>query len=204
MAATLDKLLNGYQTFRNLYTGQHNPLMKTLAEQGQKPDVMVVACSDSRVDPALLLQSQPGDIFTVRNVANIIPPYEQNEACHSTSAALEFGICYLNVKHLIILGHSQCGGIHARLNKDTLHQNDFISRWVNVLDTKHHNPNDIDCCAKDALLNSYRNCLNFPWIKQRLDDKTLQIHLWFFDIATGTIEAYQHDIKTFKPLDQHP
>lgn len=202
MAATLDKLLNGYQAFRSLYTSQHNSLMKMLAKEGQAPNAMMITCSDSRIDPALLLQSQPGDIFTVRNVANIVPPYEKDEAHHGTSAALEFGICCLKVKHLIILGHSQCGGIHAHINKDTLHQNDFISHWMDVLDAKHHNPHDIDGCAKDALLNSYRNCLGFPWIKQRLDDKTLQIHLWFFDIATGTIEAYQHDIKTFKPLDQ--
>src|SRR5579863_9197421 len=104
--------------------------MQYLSNYGQKPEVMVVACCDSRVDPALILQCDPGDLFVVRNVANIIPPYENDEAHHGTSAALEFGISVLHVKHLILLGHSQCGGIQALLKTNGEPQNDFINNWV--------------------------------------------------------------------------
>ena len=96
-----------------------NSIMEYLSYHGQKPHAMVVSCCDSRVDPALILQCEPGDLFVVRNVANIIPPFEKDEAHHGTSAALEFGIRFLNVQHLILLGHSQCGGIQALLKKGT-------------------------------------------------------------------------------------
>jgi carbonic anhydrase len=117
MKESLDKLLGGYKAFQDKYAAGDNSLMTQLAREGQNPEVMVVACSDSRVDPALILQCNPGDLFTVRNVANIVLPFADDGAHHGVSAALEFGLCYLKVKHLIILGHSQCGGINALLNE---------------------------------------------------------------------------------------
>src|SRR5436190_22865279 len=125
MKDSIQKIRLGYQEFRNKYVLGDRSVMKFLSHYGQKPKIMVVACCDSRVDPALILQCMPGDLFVVRNVANIVPPYEKDEAHHGTSAALEFGICFLKVKHLILLGHSQCGGIQALLNNDDLQQNDF-------------------------------------------------------------------------------
>ena len=110
MKKSFKKIIQGYRAFRKKYATGHNSVMRHLAN-GQNPEIMVVACCDSRVDPALILQCDPGDLFIVRNVANIVPPYEADERHHGTSAALEFGICYLKVKHLIILGHSQCSGI---------------------------------------------------------------------------------------------
>src|SRR3989337_2463781 len=104
MENSLKKLINGYQLFREKYVHGDTSIMQPLADHGQKPQTMVVACCDSRVDPALLLQCDPGDLFVVRNVANIVPPYEKDEIPHGTRAALEFGICYLNVTNLIILG----------------------------------------------------------------------------------------------------
>lgn len=197
---SLEKIIAGYQEFRKKYVEHDNTLMRQLASQGQTPEIMVVACSDSRVDPALLLQCDPGDLFVVRNVANIVPPYENDEFHHGTSAALEFAVCYLNVKHLVILGHSQCGGIHALLNQDTLHQNDFISNWVNLLahSTTSHEQHEI--CARTSLLKSYENCLTFPWIHERLAQGELSIHLWFFDIAQAEILAYSFENKEFSPL----
>src|SRR5476651_63061 len=117
--------------------------MQYLSHHGQKPEVMVVACCDSRVDPALILQCDPGDLFVVRNVANIIPPYEKDEAHHGTSAALEFGVSFLKVEHLILLGHSQCGGIQALLSSDT-NQDDFITNWVSLIKTPDAHHHDID------------------------------------------------------------
>src|SRR5437660_12639651 len=126
MEQSLIKIKQGYQIFREKYAQGDSSVMQFLSHYGQQPQIMVVACCDSRVDPALILQCDPGDLFVVRNVANIIPPYEKDEAHHGTSAALEFGICFLKVKHLILLGHSQCGGYQALLNSHE-NENDFIT-----------------------------------------------------------------------------
>lgn len=189
MENSLKKILNGYQAFREKYVHGDKAIMQYLSYYGQKPDVMVVSCCDSRVDPALILQCDPGDLFVVRNVANIIPPYEKDELHHGTSAALEFGIRFLNVKHLILLGHSQCGGIQALLTQDNAHQNDFISNWVSLVQTHTHDK-DPDTYAKIALNQSYEHCLTFPWIKEKVAQKNLLIHRWFFDIKMGEIFTY--------------
>lgn len=199
MKKSLDRILSGYADFRKQYATGNESVMRHLAIRGQKPEVMVIACCDSRVDPSLILQCDPGDLFVVRNVANIIPPYEHDDKHHGTSAALEFGVCYLNVKHIIIFGHSQCGGIHALLNEAELKQNDFISNWVSLIDLKNHS-DDQDTTAKKALTYSYQNCLTFPWIKKRIDDHTLQIHRWFFDIEHGEICVFNAETKEYSPL----
>src|SRR5580704_16823482 len=103
METSFVKMLQGYRLFRNKCASGDNSVMQYLSHYGQQPQIMVVSCCDSRVDPAVILQCDPGDLFVVRNVANIIPPYEKDEAHHGTSAALEFGICFLNVEHLILL-----------------------------------------------------------------------------------------------------
>lgn len=193
MDENLQKIIKGYQTFRERYVLGDDSVMKSLASKGQKPQVMVIACCDSRVDPALILQCDPGDLFVVRNVANIIPPYEKDESYHGTSAALEFGICHLNVKDLIILGHSQCGGIQALVNEKELPENDFITKWVSLVKRTDAHFHDADNYAKLALTHSYHNCLKFPWIKERVATKELQIHLWFFNIKEGEILTYSHE-----------
>lgn len=201
MEKTFKKIISGYLGFREKYATGDRSVMQQLADHGQKPETMVVSCCDSRVDPSLILQCDPGDLFIVRNVANIIPPCESDEGHHGTSAALEFGICYLNVKHLIILGHTQCGGIHALLHSETLKQNDFISRWVSLIPEKtKHQEHDADECAKKALFHSYENALTFPWIRSRVLEKTLAIHLWFFDIKAGEIFVYSFEKGEYQKL----
>lgn len=174
--------------------------MRNLAHKGQNPEIMVIACCDSRVDPALILQCEPGELFIVRNVANIVPPYEKDEAYHGTSAALEFGIRFLQVKHLVLLGHSQCGGINALLNGDALHHDDFISKWVSLIDTPLKHQCGTDEYAQLALKKSHQHCMTFPWLKDRIDNAKLQIHLWFFDIKSGQILAHDAVDDTYKPL----
>lgn len=197
MPDSLEKIIQGYQLFREKYVIGNNSFMRELSEQGQRPKIMIVACCDSRVDPALLLQCDPGDLFVLRNVANIVPPYENDEAHHGTSAALEFGLCYLNIQHLIILGHSQCGGIDASLNRQYLAHDDFISNWTNLIDIGDNVIHDVDECAKLSLINSYKNCLTFPWIRSALKEKKLTIHLWFFNIKEGVIYAYDQAANDF-------
>lgn len=197
----MDKILKGYQTFRDKYVHGDKSVMQYLSKYGQKPQVMVVSCCDARVDPALILQCDPGDLFVVRNVANIVPPYEIDAAHHGTSAALEFGVCFLKVEHLILLGHSQCGGIEALLANDGSNQNDFITSWVSLINTEGLDSEHVDDCAKSGLQQSYQNCMTFPWIREKVDQNQLVIHLWFFDIETGQIFTYSDSHKTYEPLD---
>lgn len=202
MMENFKKLLEGYQAFRDKYVHDDQSIMQQLAYYGQRPETMVVACCDSRVDPALILQCDPGDLFVVRNVANIVPPYEKDEMHHGTSAALEFGVCYLKVTHLVLLGHSQCGGIQALLDETQVGINDFISNWVSLIKTSPCEGCHSDDYAKLALHESYKNCLTFPWIKEKVQQGILKIHLWFFDIKAGEIFTYSEDHKKFVSLSQ--
>ncbi len=192
MKKSLETILEGYHAFRKKYAMGDDSVMQRLADYGQQPEIMVIACCDARVDPALIFQCNPGDLFIVRNVANIVPPYEKDEGHHGTSAALEFGICYLHVKHLIILGHSQCGGIQALLNSTQLKQNDFITPWVSLIKTDVNTTSDPDEFAKKALDASYENCLTFPWIREKVESGDLCLHRWFFDIKKGELEKIIH------------
>jgi len=201
MQNTFKKIMQGYQSFRKQYALGDKSVMQSLANNGQQPQVMIVACCDSRVDPALILQCDPGDLFVVRNVANIVPPFEKDEAHHGTSAALEFGISFLNIKHLILLGHSQCGGINALINSDEKSQNDFINNWVSLVKIKNFTAKDTDAYAKLALQQSYKNCLTFPWIKEKILQESLQIHLWFFDIKKGQIFTYSESQREYQELN---
>lgn len=199
MEQSLQKFIKGYRLFREKYTQGEASVMQQLAEHGQFPQAMIVSCCDSRVDPALILQSHPGDLFVVRNIANIVPPYHPDGQHHGTSAALEFGICYLNVKHLIILGHSQCAGIQRLLANDN-QKNDFIDHWVASIPTNLIKETDANLFAQEAILHSYQNCLTFPWIKQRVQQHKLLIHSWFFDIKNGEISAYSDVDQCYRSL----
>jgi carbonic anhydrase len=200
MKNSLIKILQGYELFREKYVHGDKSVMQCLSDYGQQPHIMVVACCDSRVDPAVILQCDPGDLFVVRNVANIIPPYEKDEAHHGTSAALEFGVRALKVKHLILLGHSQCGGIQALLNPEA-NNSDFIMSWVSLIKTQQLKPSHADDYAKLALHQSHQHCLTFPWIDEKVSSKELFIHRWFFDIKTGQIFTYSETRKEYQPLD---
>lgn len=196
-----DKLKEGYNAFREKYARGNNSDMQLLSRQGQNPQFMIVACCDSRVDPALILQCDPGDLFVVRNVANIVPAYTADNRGHGTSAALEFGICFLNIKVLILLGHSQCGGIKSLLCKEEQVPTDFIKPWIDQVKNEAKSELSVDDYAKYALKKSLKNCLTFPWIKQRVDAGELDIYLWFFDIQYGQIVTYCNEQKQFQPLD---
>lgn len=199
MEESFKKALQGYQAFREKYVHGDQSIMQSLSRDGQQPKIMVIACCDARVDPALILQCEPGDLFVVRNVANIVPPYENDLSHHGTSSALEFGIRFLEVEHLIILGHSQCGGIQALLNNNTP-QNDFINNWVSLIKLDHCDHQNADEYAKLALKQSRQHCMTFPWIKEKVTQKKLIVHLWFFDIKSGQIFAYCDTHMTYEPL----
>jgi carbonic anhydrase len=207
MKKSINELLSGYHRFRKEYTNISFSKLSDPYSCEQNPKAMVISCCDSRVDPALLFQCAPGDLFVVRNIANIIPPYEKDSLHHGTSAALEFGIKILKINTLIILGHSQCGGIktwiNSRANNKKLQKNnnvtlEFVDNWVSIIDIENNKNHNVDDYAKLSLVNSYNNCLTFPWIKSKLDNKELDIHLWFFDIETCEILSYDHDNNIYK------
>jgi carbonic anhydrase len=211
MPTEINDLKNGYKKFKQMYFEGDNDFYKNLVEQGQQPKYLIVACSDSRVDPSLILNCKPGDLFVIRNVANLIPPYEIDTHYHGTSAALEFGICGLGIKEIIILGHSQCGGILSLLAEDKDKKTgNFISKWMELAQIScelsvGNNPNlstteKANICGRSALLGSLENLETFPWIAERLKSGELFIHAWYFDLETGNISAYNKLENKFEAL----
>lgn len=194
------KILEGYGKFREKYAHGHKSVMRSLAADGQKPKAMVIACCDSRVDPGLMLQCNPGDLFIVRNVANIVPPYELDYGHHGTSAALEFGIKFLEIKNLVILGHSNCGGIEVLVADHDEDHNDFISNWVSIVGYDKLKKMSVDDCARASIKRSYQNCMGFPWIRDRVASGDLTIHMWFFDIKTGKIFSYNNESDKYESM----
>lgn len=195
----IDKLIEGYRRFRKRYFYEEPDLFTRLVARGQSPDVAVVACCDSRVDPAIIMDCEPGDLFTIRNVANLVPPYEPDGLYHGTSAALEFAVRVLGVGHIIVLGHAQCGGIHALLAGESagITQGEFISSWMRIADHARdvalNNPAFATAemrqrrCEQAAIQVSIANLGSFPWIKERVEQKKLRLHGWYFDIGSGEL-----------------
>ncbi len=193
MDISLNKIIKGYGNFRKKYLSSQAKTIQHLMYAEQNPDIMIISCCDSRVEPSMIFECDPGDLFTVRNIASIVPPYEKDNLHHGTSAALEFGVKFLNVKNLILIGHSNCGGIRALLNEN-FEENDFISNWIEVskdavLQCKS-NSCSLEDCIKLSLNKSYENCMTFPWIKEKVEEGTLFLHRWFFNLQTGTMTAY--------------
>ncbi len=198
--STIDRLLAGFRGFRNHYYERRPQLFETL-QLGQHPQVMVIACSDSRVDPAILTQSEPGEMFVVRNVANIVPPFRPDGLHHGTSAALEFAVRDLGVSHIIILGHSQCGGIHELVRgRDQEGSNrDFIKPWMSIVGSAcaHHvdsgkdseDPQDLRAVEQASIRVSMANLMTYPWIRQKVERQELGLYGWWFELVAGKLWA---------------
>lgn len=198
------KLIDGYQRFHQKFFIEQPELYNNLFEEGQSPKFLVISCCDSRVHPAQVMDTQPGDIFVIRNVANLVPTNEVDGKSHGTSAAMEFAIKHLEVKHIVIMGHSQCGGIKSLMEGDHL-DNDygFIDPWMKiakparekVLEEYSDKPFSEQCtiCEKASIEISLGNLLTFPWIKERIDENKLFIHGWYFDIDSGILLGKQGD-----------
>lgn len=206
------RLIQGYAAFRREYFHSDNPLFKKLVTQGQSPKVLMIACSDSRVDPAIVTNCQPGDLFVVRSVANLVPPFETDNTYHGTSAALEFAVFGLNVEHIILFGHSQCGGIRALFEheEDIIQPHGFIAKWMElakpakqrVIAEHTHAPLDekLTLCGQYALVNSLKNLHSFPWVTEKVTEGKLSLHAWYFDLETGIIKTYNPALAQFEAL----
>jgi carbonic anhydrase len=206
----IEKFITGFKQFKHSYFGENRQLFDQL-KQCQQPRTLIISCCDSRVDPAILTRSEPGDLFVVRNVANLVPPCEVGGGHHGISAALEFGVCSLGVEHIIVLGHSQCGGIRA-LMEDSYgsEEGGFIAEWMNIAEPARekvrrelpHKPIDLQAraCEQAAILLSLENLLSFPWIAQRVNNGTLSLHGWYFDMSQGELLGYDAATQTLMPL----
>jgi carbonic anhydrase len=210
MPQEIKKLIDGNTQFREKFFTTDSTLFDALVLHGQKPKIMVVACSDSRVDPAVIFNSQPGELFVIRNIANLVPPCEDNDTSyHGTSAALEFGTCFLEISHIIILGHTQCGGIQTLLEATPTvlhkHPHSFIAKWMDLarpaydkVITEHGQTplqEQVTLCEQYALINSLHNLHSFAWIAERVNKGSLTVHAWYFDVATGNLNMYDQTKK---------
>lgn len=202
----LERLIAGFKIFK-LEHYEHRPEMFAgLVSEGQRPEVLVIACSDSRVDPAILLRARPGELFVVRNVANLVPPHNPDKQHHGTSSALEFGVRDLEVKHIVVLGHSRCGGIQAlrRYQQDPSRQSDrqFIASWVAIaapaLAACDCAGGDMSALEQAAIGVSLANLRAFPWIAERVAAGALKLHGWWFDLEHGQLWAHDQETNRFK------
>ncbi|MCK5386390.1 MAG: carbonic anhydrase [Gammaproteobacteria bacterium] len=193
----LDKLLKGYERFRKGYFQRNREHLEKLAQQ-QAPDVAMVSCCDSRVDTGILFDAEPGEIFVIRNVANLIPPYELKGDYHGTSAALEFAVTCLKVKEIMVLGHANCGGIRALMENDgSIKKDGFIDRWMQIAAPAKKEilaRNDlntieekIDACEKTAISYSLRNLLTHPWVRKRVEQGKLQLVGYYYELHNGQL-----------------
>ena len=201
----MEHLIDGYRRFRQNGWPERRATYESLSEHGQRPQVLVVACVDSRVDPAVIFDTAPGQLLTIRNVANLVPPYAPDAAYHGTSAALEFGVRVLGIPHLVVLGHGQCGGVQALLRGAPAEAGDFVANWMSLAEPARRvalacdEPDREQCCELEVVRVSLRNLRSFPWIAEREAAGTLTLHGAWFAIRTGVLRLLGAD-GMFSPL----
>jgi carbonic anhydrase len=198
--ADVTKFLDGIENFQQQHFGENPELASTLVD-GQKPQALLIGCCDSRVDPAVLLDCDLGDLFILRNIANLVPPYLKSNEYHGVSSSLEYAVCHLEVSDIIILGHSECGGIEALMESaNTGETGEFIGRWVNIAASardkvlqklpEESQEKQARACEKEAILVSLKNLMTFPWVKDRVSKGQLSLHGWYYNIGTGQLRFY--------------
>lgn len=207
-----NKLASGYLWFKDGRLTTDQERYKNLAEEGQKPEVLVIGCCDSRAAPETIFSCGPGEIFVVRNVANLVPPYEPDGTIHGTSAAIEFAIEGLGVKHILVMGHGRCGGVKAFRTqidgREALSDGDFIGKWIRLLEPALNHvcsepdaEGDLQLTLERAGIRlSLQNLMTFPFVKSRVEKGEIQLHGAWFDIAKGTLMVLDRETDSFMPL----
>jgi len=204
----IENLLDGIGRFRKKYFESGCSLYADLFKQ-QSPKVLVIGCSDSRVDPAILTDCQPGDLFVLRTIANLVPHYEPSAHCAGVRAAIEYAVKVLQVKHIIVMGHSNCGGIAALMQGISPDSFEYIGEWMDIaapavktIMSRKDIPAEQtrQACEQEAIALSLRNLLTFPWIRSGVESDRLVLHGWYFDITAGELSTYDLKQKTFKAV----
>lgn len=207
-----ETLVDRYKRFKFRHFAPNQDHYETLASEGQSPDVMIVSCCDSRVDPETIFSAMPGELFVVRNVANLVPPFEATGKYHGVSAALEFAVLNLRVKHIIVLGHSGCGGVRACLEQDAARQSEarFISNWMSLLDEPRREVaarladrplvEQRQALEQAGIRASIANLRSFPCVVTLEGRSRLNLAGAYFDVSTGQLSILNQGTDEFVPL----
>lgn len=204
------KLVAGFRRFHERTFLKEGSIYSRL-EDGQAPKTLIIGCSDSRVDPAILTSASPGELFVVRNVANLVPPYESAKTgLHGVSAAIEFAVVNLKVENVVILGHRQCGGIRALMTSKEKSEG-FIGQWMSIAEQvkqnvlASHSGDDIETqcihCEKESIVNSIKNLKTFPFVTEALKDRNMLILGIYFDMENGELLEFDEEISAFKQIE---
>lgn len=210
------RLIEGYRIFLSNRLPVEQARYRQLAEEGQSPEIMVIGCCDSRVSPETIFDANPGELFVVRNVANLVPPYTPDGAQRAVSAALEFAVMALGVKHIVVLGHGRCGGVRAFAERgQPLSPGDFIGRWMELLapaaasigsPDRHASLTDyLSRLEYASAIYQLDNLMTFPCVRTLVERKRLHLHAAHFDVATGLLSVLDPDTGTFGSIagDEH-
>jgi carbonic anhydrase len=201
---SVDDMIAGYRRFRGgVYAEQADLYLKLGA--GQDPDIMLIGCADSRADPSDIFNAAPGQMFVVRNVANLVPPYQPNGGLHGVSAALEFAVNILKVKIIVVMGHGGCGGVTASLTKnDSPLIGEFVAPWVKLLDSARErvierNPENPQFALElEGIETSIENLMSFPFVREKVEAGALQIHGAWFAIRHGELHWRNAETRQFE------
>jgi carbonic anhydrase len=210
MSSFPQHLLEGYQTFLSQRLPTEQSRYRELSEIGQAPEVMVIGCCDSRVSPEVIFDAGPGELFVMRNIANLVPVYQPDGGAHGVSAALEYAVSVLRVKHIVVLGHAQCGGIRAFIdNIEPLSPGDFIGRWMSMFVKPGERVEQRDResmqdftvrIEKAAVFRSLENLLTFPFVQAAVQRGELTLHGAYFGVAEGSLFVLDPATREFKSL----
>jgi carbonic anhydrase len=201
----MEDLIAGYRRFRAGTWRNEHARFDELTKFGQKPRALVIGCSDSRTDPQMVFNAVPGELFVIRNVANLVPPYGPDDQPHGSSAAIEFAVQVLKVPQIIVMGHAMCGGIAALLNGAPAEVSDFVGQWVRIAEPARRRAMTApveqrqDICEHDSVRLSLANLMTFPWIASAVSAGKLKLHGCFFDIRSGILELLGSD-GSFHPI----
>ena len=201
-------LLEGYRAFATQRLPTEQSRYRELSVKGQFPEVMVIGCCDSRVSPEVIFDVGPGELFVVRNIANLVPVYQPDGNAHGVSAALEYAVTVLKVKHIVVLGHAQCGGIRAFVDKiEPLTPGDFIGKWMQmfikpgeVVEQREHESmaQFVERIEKAAVFRSLENLMTFPFVRKAVESGQMQTHGAYFGVAEGSLFVLDKTAKEFK------
>jgi carbonic anhydrase len=208
MSGFPERLIDGYGAFLTERLPHEQSRYRQLAEHGQRPEIMVIGCCDSRCSPELIFDAGPGEIFVSRNIANLVPPYTPDSAQRSMSAALEFAVQALKVKHIVVLAHAQCGGIRAYAEEaEPLSPGDFIGNWMSIIApaAKAVGPRGgrsfqdyVTALEQMSAVKTLDNLMTFPYVRRRVDAGEMRLHAAYFGVATGELSVYDPATKRFE------
>lgn len=209
----LKEFAEGNETFQQTYFKKHEAQLLNLVKEGQNPRALFIGCSDSRVIPDLIIQSNPGDLFVIRNVGNFVAPYKPDEDFHSTAAGIEYAVTTLEVSEIIICGHSHCGAIEALFKTTCDTSMVHTAKWLTLgekaksmalLALGSNAPKEDLYRATEhlSIVTQIENLLTYPYVKKLVEEDKLFIHGWYYDIETGAIEYYDPDTYQFRPLSE--